>query len=336
MTPATKRSLRVAILFLVPLALFGGLRERQSWRPRVLGKMKYGVNALAWSPDGRWLASGSDNPAQWESPGEICVWAVWHKKLRRAFKIGHVPVRWLRFSSDGNELLVVDTSNVFRRCDWRSGAVFGEPLQLPDDVFALSPDGSTLATANGLNRVSDASLICPMPGSAGQLEATAFSADGRKVVFLKESVTTTGAPVLEIWPVTPEGALAEKASRIALPTDFLASGEANISFSPQADSVFVVSQTETRQYDLKSAQLVNTVACDSEYQPDTFSPDGALLAEASPVDSGAVLHPLTGGTSRFLQQKELSRPGTSLAFSADSRTLSIGDDKGFITLWRVK
>jgi hypothetical protein len=202
MKPATKRSLRVALIVLVPLALFAVIHERQSWRPRVLGKMKHGVNALAWSPDGRWLASGSDNPGEWDSPGEICIWAVWHKKLRCAFKIGYVPVRWLRFSADGNELLVVDTSNVFRRCNWRTGAVVGEPLQLPDDVFALSPDGSTLATANGLNRVSDAALICPLRGSAGQLEATAFSNDGRQTAFLKDSVTTTGTPVLEIWPGT--------------------------------------------------------------------------------------------------------------------------------------
>jgi WD40 repeat protein len=91
-----------------------------------------------------------------------------------------------------------------------------------------------------------------------------------------------------------------------------------------------------RKYELKTAQLLNTIASDSEYHPDHFSPDGALLAEASPVDNGAILHNLDTKTSRFLRQKELSHTGTALAFSADSRTLAVGDGKGFITLWRIR
>ena len=73
-----KRRFLVAALFIVPLALFALIREQLSWRPRVLGKMKHPVIALAWSPDGKWLASGEGDPflLYWDSKTNVSV-SLW-------------------------------------------------------------------------------------------------------------------------------------------------------------------------------------------------------------------------------------------------------------------
>ena len=65
-----------ALLLCVPVALFFVIRERQSWRPRVLGQMKHFVTALAWSSDSKWLASGEAIYSGQKKDGEIRLWSV--------------------------------------------------------------------------------------------------------------------------------------------------------------------------------------------------------------------------------------------------------------------
>ncbi len=59
------------------------------------------VNTLAFSPDGRWLASGHDD-------GKVLLWDVKQGICVRTCQAGEVPVSVIAYSPDGNTLAVAD------------------------------------------------------------------------------------------------------------------------------------------------------------------------------------------------------------------------------------
>lgn len=59
------------------------------------------VTALAWSADGRWLASGHDQ-------GLLCVWEAEHLRLWRRVQVGRDTIGAVAFSGDGELLAVAD------------------------------------------------------------------------------------------------------------------------------------------------------------------------------------------------------------------------------------
>jgi WD40 repeat protein len=138
------------------------------------------VTSLAFTPDGRWLATG----------GFTHTLQLWHLETglpRDLHDDGRGPIDDLAFSSDG-ALLV--SSTVFER----SVRLWDLNTSLPCRVFAeqarsvtsvvFSPDGSLLATASndgtvGLWSVATGQRRANLDGQATILESVAFSADGR-------------------------------------------------------------------------------------------------------------------------------------------------------------
>src|SRR5205807_1691949 len=120
------------------------------------------VCCVAFSPDGKWLASGAGQDA--DHPGELLLWdaRTGREVLRLPGHGGGVP--WLAFSRDGKRLASAGGDRAVRV--WELSAGPGGPALKPAGPawnlasgslsgVAFSPDGNRLAAAGPRTDGSD-------------------------------------------------------------------------------------------------------------------------------------------------------------------------------------
>ena len=174
------------------------LLDLSTGRRRTLGRQETGVIAVEFSPDGATLATGGVD-------GTVTVWDVASGEVREAFEghEGRIGVRGLRFSRDGRTLYSAGPSSVIA---WdvvgsdRLGRRFSFSTTPTPPAFAISPDGSVLATPDG--KRSDHIALRdlrslkqtrpPLAPGIGRISAMAFGPDGKRLAVGGEGP----APVL--------------------------------------------------------------------------------------------------------------------------------------------
>ena len=137
---------------------------------------------LAFSPDGRTLAFGTDTAVR--------LWDLQERKLRRgAFARQGSEVQRLVFSQDGGLLVVTGADQSTRFLDPGTGKAVGAPLRGVGEDASVSPDGSVLAAPTGRGTVQlwdvrhAQALGTPLKVGSGAFSvAAAFRPDGRSVV----------------------------------------------------------------------------------------------------------------------------------------------------------
>jgi WD40 repeat protein len=292
------------------------------------------VFSVAFSPDGRLLASGSSDKT-------IKLWDVATGSLVRTLS-GHTwSVFSVAFSPDGRLL----ASGSYREIKLWEVATGSEVRTLSGHVsdvtsVAFSPDGRLLASGSfdttiNLWDVATGSLVRTLPDSRASVYSVAFSPDGRLLASgsLEETIklwdVTTGSLVRTLTGHT------DSVYSVAFSPDgrLLASG------SCQRNSNYFCSQGEIKPgeiklWDVTTGSLVRTLTghTDSVYSV-AFSPDGRLLASGSrdatiklwEVASGSLVRSLSGHVSDV----------TSVAFSPDGRLLASGSADNTIKLWDI-
>jgi parallel beta-helix repeat protein len=301
------------------------------------------VSSVAFSPDGRLLASGS----RWPDT-TIKLWDVASGRLVRTLE-GHTGnVTSVAFSPDGRLLASGSCGRFALGCvqgeiklwDVASGRLVRTLSGHTDWVLsvAFSPDGRLLASSGSWDRtiklwdVATGREVRTLSGHTSGVTSVAFSPDGRLLAS-----GSCGQPLTQFpWCAQGEIRLWDVASGSEVRTLTGHTGSVNsVAFSPDGRLLASGSGDETiKLWDVASGSLVRTLTGHTgSVNSVAFSPDGRLLASGSWDYTIKLWEVATGREVRTLSGHTLTV--TSVAFSPDGRLLASGSDDATIKLWDI-
>lgn len=227
------------------------------------------VRALAFSPDGSMLASGSyDNIVR--------LWRVSDGTLLKELT-GHAAwVRSLAFSADGQWLATGSDDDTVRLWSMPGGDPF---LELDSSVqgvraLAFSPDGAILATG-GFDKVirfwntSNGTLVRELKGHADWVRALAFSPDGEWLASGAFDAT------VRLWRVTDGELIATREEH--------ASSVLGVAFSPDGSLLASASvDTTVRLWKMPALEPYDLLRNHTDFVYSVaFAPDGKSLVSGA-------------------------------------------------------
>ena len=285
----------------------------------VLGERNPGIYASAFSPNGRWIATGGES-------GEITLWDAESYQKIKAIEVNAGKIWRLAFNKAGTRIATVDDKKNAKIWDVDTGQ---ESCQLkgqdkPVNALAFSPDGKHIETVNVDNTVKlwDAGSceeLSALTGDDSPLTAAAFSPDGKFIItgntnwMIGVLDANTGKPI----KFTPSG-------HMHLISDLAFSSDGHYFASASLDGKVKVWDAGTKQ------ELYTLTGHGGRLLALAFSPDGGYLATASEEGMLEVYEilpresvTLTGGQGILW----------GLAYSSDGRLIATAGADGSAILW---
>ena len=325
---------------------------------------KSAVYGLAFSPDGRWLASGGmDRTAR--------MWDLSAPGTGRVLPGNPVNTYQVAFRPDGKQLAAAGEDGVVRLWDLTRAAAKPQLLKGHRGlVFGVdySPDGERLASASfdrtvRLWRVGDLGLERVFKGARGNLLGVRFSPDGKLLA------SSGYDRVMRTWDVASGGLVAsfhghlEKAEGLAFSPDgkYIVTGSRDrtvrlwamtsarpgdpdqghtgpvygIAFSPGGDLLASSGADNTiRVWQRDSGRQVHVLRGHrGKVRMIAFSPDGRKLASVGHDQEVRLWDLSLGGGSQVLAG--LHAQMEAVRFSPDGRLLATGSGDTLVRLWDV-
>ena len=331
-----------------------------------------GVNAVAFSPDGSQVVSGSDD-------NTLILWDVKSGEPIGEPMRGHAgEVRSVAFSPDGSRIVSGSSDGTIILWDSKSGKPIGEPMIGHESIVtsvAFSPDGSRIVSGSWDNTLilwdvkSGKPISKPMRGHTGEVKAVAFSPDGSQVVLGSWDNTLilwdakSGKPIgnpmrghtgrVNAVAFSPDGSRivsgsddetlilwdAKSGKPIGEPMSGHASAVTSVAFSP--DGCRIVSGSDDNTlilWDVKSGKPIDESIWE-EYpwgiKTVAFSPDGSRIVWGS-FDKTLILWDVKSGKSIGEPMKGHAGSVISVAFSPDGSRIVSGSDDNTLILWDAK
>ena len=299
------------------------------------------VNAVAYSPDGKILATGSGD-------GIARLWDVaTHQQIGVPLgTFSHARlIESMAFSPDGKTLAVASKDGVVRLWDVATHQLIGTPLTgdaSPIYSIAFSPHGDLLAAghSDGIvqlwNVASGQQAGAPLAPHAGTVNSVAFSPDG--TMLATDCYSASGRSTVQLWDVNSRQPIGGPLAEQALVSSVLGSLTVyHVAFSPDGTTLAgggsdglvqlwnVTSRKETGSLFTDGISTITSVA---------FSPDSELVA-AGDGQGVAQMWDVASQQRIGIPLTADTRPIESMAFSPDGKTLATGSTDGTARLWDV-
>jgi transcriptional regulator with XRE-family HTH domain/Tol biopolymer transport system component len=330
--PALSKLLSVAAWRINPSSAARSAMLAAAARPgiAILGGYSDTVLSVAFSPDGKTLASG-------DAGGAVQLWAVVARQPIGAPLIGQgAPVNSVAFSPDGKTLASGDAVGAVRLWAVATGLPIGIRLstgQASVIWVAFSSDGKTLAagdtdgTIRLWNVATRQPIGAPFTVDAGQVTSMALGPDGKTLA------TGSADGKVRLWDMATRHQL-----QLGQPSVGQGGPIDSVAFSPDGKTLASGSYDDTAQlWDVATRQPTGLPLIDGQVgsiDSVAFSPDGKTLAAGDADDTVRLWNvatfrqiggPLTGHGGSV----------TAVAFSPDGKTLASGSYDLTVRLWNV-
>jgi len=291
-------------------------REKRCWHGH-----EQGVWAIAISPDGKYIVSGSDDQT-------LHLWDWQGNQIGRPFQGHEQAVRAVAFSPDSKQIISGSADQTLRLWDLQGNQI-GKPFQGHEQGIwsvAFSPDGEKIVSGGDdqtlrLWDLQGNQTGAPFQGHENWVWSVAFSPDGNQIISGSNDQT------LRLWNL--------QGNQIGAPFRGHEHGVWAIGFSPDGKYIISGSSDQTLQlWDLQGRAIGEPFQGHQNWvRSVAFSPDGKRIISGSD-DQTIRLWDLQGnqiGEPLYGQQQGVR----AVAFSNDGRQIISGSDDRTLRGWET-
>ncbi|MER3588278.1 MAG: hypothetical protein C4322_08850, partial [Mastigocladus sp. ERB_26_1] len=289
------------------------IQEKNSWQAH-----SESVNSVAFSPDGKIIASGSTDKT-------IKLWDVTTGQVIKTLTGHNNGVFSIAFSPDSKTIASGGADKTIKLWDVTTGQVIKTFSGHEDTVYsiAFSPDGKTIASGSvdqtiKLWDVVAGKAIKTLTGHVDTVNSVIFGPDGNLIASASDDKT------IKVWDVTTGKA------RTLTGYD---TGVTSVAFSPDGNMIISGDDSTVKLWDVTTSKLIKTLTGHSDSITSVvFSPDGKTIASSS-NDKKIKIWDVSSSNSKTLTKNVDFL--TKVVFSPDGKTVASSSDDNVIKLWNV-